>query len=205
MDPGKLLLVISFLSLLGCQRVEKPRITKEIPKNVDLPEPQKLPADLQVLTINKSLEEERPVLDDYLFGKFFQDRAVFFVIQNSTSTLFDARVNTAILYYLDGEHCKTKFIMSEDIGPQLIARYGNFKIIPLDDLTKELLAKEEVIVADNHKRVINKSFRKYELLWKLNTKIVRFKVDPENSTEPYVYTEHVLQYDNLYRSLESES
>lgn len=206
MINGKFLLLIAFCGFLSCQRVERThQSTEDASTKIDLPEPQRLPADLQILTINESFKEERPSLDDYLFGKFFQDRAEFFVIQHSNSTIFDTPVSTVVLYYLDGDHCKTKFILTEDIGARLMAEYGNFKIIPLDEPTKELLSQEEIIVTDKDKKVINKALRKYELLWKLNTKIVRFKVDLDNPTEPFVYTEHVPQYDNLYRNLESAS
>lgn len=206
MINGKFLLLIAFCGFFSCQRVERThQSTEEASTKIDLPEPQRLPADLQILTINETFEEERPSLDDYLFGKFFQDRAEFFVIQQSNSRIFNTPVSTVVLYYLDGEHCKTKFIMAEDIGARLIAEYGNFKIVPLDEPTKELLAQEEIIITENNKKVINKTFRKYELLWKLNTKIVRFKVDLDNPIEPYIYTEHVPQYDNLYRNLESSS
>lgn len=203
MVNAKFLFLIAFFGLLSCQRVEKTIPTAEVSTKFEIPEPQKLPADLQILTINESFEEERPPLDNYLFGKFFQDRAEFFVIQHSNSTIFDTPVSTVVLYYLDGEHCKTKFIMTEDISARLMAEYGNFKIIPLDEPTKELVSKEEIVITNQNKKLINKAFKKYELLWKLNNKIVRFKVDLDNPTEPFVYTEHVPHYDNLYRNLES--
>lgn len=206
MIDGKFLLLFAFCGFLSCQRVERTRqSTEEASAKIDLPEPQRLPQDLKVLTINESFEQERPFLDDYLFGKFFQDRAEFFVIQHSNSTIFGIPVSTVVLYYLDGEHCKTKFVMTEDIGGRLIAEYGNFKIVPLDEPTKELLSKEEIVVTVKENKIINKAFRKYELLWKLNSKIVRYKVDLDNPTEPFVYTEHVPHYDNLYRNLESAS
>jgi len=195
--------VITLAGLLSCQRVEKIKNVAEASTETILPEPKRLPQDLQILSISESNDAERPWLDDYRFGKFFQDRAEFFVIQNSNSTIFNTPVNTVVLYYLDGEHCKTKFIVADDISSQLLDEYGNFKIIPLDDETKEVLSKEDIVVTENEKKVINRALAKYELLWKLNNKVVRFRVDRGNPTEPFVYTEQVPHYDNLYRNLEA--
>ncbi len=198
-----LLFLITLIGFLSCQRTEKKMGVAEASANVILPEPKRLPQDLQVLSISETNEAERPWLDDYRFGKFFQDRAEFFVIQNSNSTIFNTPVNTVVLYYLDGEHCKTKFIMADDISSRLLTEYGNFRIIPLDEATKELLSIKDIVVIENEKRVINRALTKYELLWKLNNKFVRFRVDKDNLSEPFVYIEHVPHYDNLYRNLES--
>ena len=194
---------VTIAGLLSCQRVERIRNVAEASEETILPEPKRLPQDLQVLSISESNEAERPWLDDYRFGKFFQDRAEFFVIQNSNSTIFSTPVKTVVLYYLDGEHCKTKFIMADDISSRLLNEYGSFKIIPLDEETKETLSKEDIVVSEHEKRIINKSLKKYELLWKLNNKLVRFRVDRDNPTEPFVYIEQVPHYDNLYRNLEA--
>ncbi|MBX2962981.1 MAG: hypothetical protein KF687_10750 [Cyclobacteriaceae bacterium] len=183
--------------------MDKPLVAENDIDDYQLPETKQLPADLNVLAINEADQAVRPLLDDYLFGKFFEDRAEFFVIQQANATIFGTPVNTAILYYLDGEHCKTKFILEQDISSQLIEEYGNFKIIALDDQSKDILSEQEIVVMENGKKTVNKSLTKVELFWTLKNKVIRLKIDQQNLYEPYVYTEHVLNYDNLYRNLET--
>jgi hypothetical protein len=170
-----------------------------------IPEPRYiLPQDALAFT-PKADTIEQPWLKDHFFGKFFQDRAEFFVIQNSTSTIFDTPVKTIVLYYLDEQHCQSKFIVTENMADKLIARYGTFSMTALDAYNRELAGKEKILIVENGSKKLNRAFTHVELSWKLNDKIVRFRVNEQHKTEPFVYIEHVPEYQNLYRTVEMAS
>lgn len=146
--------------------------------------------------------EPRQWLEDYRFGKFFQERAEFFVIQNPKSKIFDIPVSKIILYYLDEVHCQSRFMLTENAANKLIVQYGKFSITPLDANNKTTLEKESILINDNGQKKINPALTRYELLWKLPGKFIRLRVDQDNPYEPYVYSEHVPNYHQLFRELE---
>lgn len=141
-------------------------------------------------------------LDDYRFGKFFRERAEFFIIKNPKSKILDSGISTIVLYYLDGVHCQTRFILNENIADKTIAQYGTFSITPLDQHNKTILQQAPVLIDHNGQKKLNPALTRYELQWKLPTKYIRLRVDKENAYEPYMYSEHVPNYDKLFRELE---
>lgn len=184
---------------------QKPVVTDSAPVMQNVPEPRYIfPQDAFAFT-PKSDTTEQPWMKDHHFGKFFQDRAEFFVIQNSKSEIFGTPVKTIVLYYLDEQHCQSKFIVSENIADKLIARYGTFSLTALDDYNRELAENENVLIEERGRKKLNPAFTHVELTWKLNDKIVRFRLNEQHKTEPFVYTEHVPEYQNLYRSVEMAS
>jgi hypothetical protein len=146
--------------------------------------------------------EPRKWLEDYRFGKFFNDRAEFFVIHNPKSRIFDSGVSKIILYYLDGNHCQSRFVLAENIAAKMIKQYGTFQITPLDETNKRILENEAVLITNNGYRQINPALTRYELLWKFPTKFIRLRIDAENTYEPYVYSEHVPDYKNIFQEIE---
>lgn len=189
---------------MACTK-HKPVVKDDSPGKQNIPEPRYiLPQDALAFT-PKSDTTEQPWLKDHFFGKFFQDRAEFFVIQNSTSEIFGTPVKTIVLYYLDERHCQSKFIVSENIADKLIARYGTFSLTALDDYNRELAENENVLIEENGSKKLNRDFTHVELSWKLSDKIVRFRLNEQHKTEPFVYTEHVPEYQNLYRTVEMAS
>lgn len=192
------------LLLASCN--EHRQLRNDISSEIKIPDEPTyiLPQDAMVFT-PKSDTIQQPWLKDHLFGKFFQDRAEFFVIQNSNSEIFGTPVETIILYYLDERHCQSKFIVTENMADKLIARYGTFTLTPLDDHNRELAENESVLVEENGNKKLNRSFTHVELSWKLNDKVVNFRLNQQHKTEPFVYTEHVPDYPKLYRSVEMAS
>ncbi len=103
------LLPVILFAFVACNKPErfleaaKPSAQTEVSKTYAVPQ------EAMVLTLNTD-SLAKPWLRDHSFGKFFADRAEFFVIQNSTSNIFGSQVKTIILYYLDERHCQSKFV-----------------------------------------------------------------------------------------------
>lgn len=198
-----IILVVLVLTT-ACEK-QKPVVKSNSPVVQMVPEQRYiLPQDALAYT-PKSDTIEQPWLKDHFFGKFFQDRAEFFVIQNSASEIFGTPVKTIVLYYLDEQHCQSKFIVTENIADKLIARYGTFSLTALDDHNREVAEHENVLIEENGSKKLNRAFTHVELSWKLSDKIVRFRLNEQHKTEPFVYTEHVPEFHNLYRSVEMAS
>ena len=176
------------------KQIEKAEQKAEVKRVIPPPE--------EAASYQLSTTESRQWLEDYRFGKFFQERAEFFVIQDTKSKIFETRISTIIMYYLDGVHCQSRFILTENVADKLIAQYGTFTITPLDENNKRVLTEASVMINENGKKRINPELTHYELLWKLPSKYIRLHVDKDNPYEPYVYSEHVPDYHRLFRELE---
>lgn len=198
-----IILVVIVLTT-ACEK-QKPVVKESSPVKQNVPEQRYiLPQDAFAFT-PKSDTVEQPWMKDHLFGRFFQNRAEFFVIQNSTSEILGTPVKTIVLYYLDEQHCQSKFIVSENMADKLIAQYGTFSLTALDPYNRELAKSQNILISENGKKKLNPAFTNVELSWKLNDKMVRFRLNQQHKTEPFVYTEHVPEYQNLYRSVETTS
>lgn len=199
--PDLLKKLFLIVAITGCayqpakKEVQQPIEVKAAEKKV-------VPLPEDAVSYQLSFTEPRDWLEDYRFGKFFGDRAEFFVIQNPESKIFNSNVSKIILYYLDGTHCQSRFILAENVSDRMIAQYGTFTITPLDERNRNLLSEQSVMITDNGKMRINPLLTRYELLWKLPSKHIRIHVDMENPYEPYVYTEHIPDYHRIFRELE---
>lgn len=189
------------LGLIACSKPQRSAMADDPKGRTELTPTYVLPQDAVVFTLNDD-SVARPWLKDHLFGKFFEDRAEFFVIQGSNSEILGAPVSTIILYYLDERHCQSKFILTENIADKLIARYGTFNITPLDQNNRDLLAKENILVEEAGHKILNRSFTHVELSWKLQDKIIRYRLEARSQDEQYVYTERIPDYDKIFRTVE---
>jgi hypothetical protein len=197
-------IVLLTMLFASCSQPEQKLVVHEPETETGKSEVKQIGQEAMVLTPGDEADK-RPVLDSHLFGKFFGDRAEFFVIQNSASKIHDSQVKTIILYYLDDQHCQSKFILSDNIADELIARYGKFSISPLDMENRQLLESEPILLRENEKNTLNKVFTRFELSWKLPDKTIRFRVEKNNAEEQYVYTEHIPDYENVFRAVEKST
>ena len=135
-----------------------------------------------------------------LFGKFFQERAEFYIIENPNKTIYNHPVKSITLYFLDGTLSKTKYELDADISDDLIHSYGAFTIKGYDSITRNLFKKEKIIENVNDKKVLNKNLINYELKWELSSKFIYTRVD--KSGQRYEYIETVKNYDSKFRGVE---
>src|SRR5688572_1855006 len=92
-----------------------------------------------------------------LYGRFFRERAEFYIIENPNKTIYNRPVKSITLYFLDGTLAKTKYELEDDISDDLIHSYGNFTIQGYDTLTRRLVKSKRIIHVINDKKILNKS------------------------------------------------
>jgi hypothetical protein len=195
------LTTVLWLGLIACSKPQRSAVADDPKVKAEVAPTYVLPRDAVVFTLNND-SVARPWLKDHLFGKFFEDRAEFFVIQGSSSEILGAPVSTIILYYLDERHCQSKFILTENIADKLIARYGTFNLTPLDQNNRDLLETKNILIEEDGHKMLNRSFTHVELSWKLQDKIIRYRLEARSQDERFVYTEHIPDYDKIFRTVE---
>ncbi len=137
-----------------------------------------------------------------LFGKFFQERAEFYIIENPNKTIYNHPVRSITLYFLDGKLSKTKYELDADISDDLIHSYGTFTIKGYDSITRRVFETEKVIDRVNNKKVLNKNLVNYELKWEMPTKFIYTRVDKSGPKRRYEYIESLKNYDSRFRGVE---
>ena len=138
-----------------------------------------------------------------LYGKFFRQRAEFYIIENPNKTIYNKPVKAITLYFLDGTLAKTKYELDEDISDELIHSYGTFTIKGYDTLTRALFKKEKIITIKNRKKTLNKNLTNYELKWDLESKYVYTRVSRAGQKKRFEYIEALKQYSSKFKQLEA--
>lgn len=138
-----------------------------------------------------------------LYGKFFKQRAEFYVIENPNKTIYNKPVKSITLYFLDGALAKTKYELDDDISDNLIQSYGTFTIKGYDTLTRGLFKRERIISVKDQKKMLNKNLVNYELKWDLESKFVYTRVDKSAPKKRFEYIEALKHYSDKFRQLES--
>jgi hypothetical protein len=156
------------------------------------------------LTINSEHASQLNQADitDNLFGKFFCDRASFFIIKNPQNEVFESKATSIVLYYLDNELCQSKYILESDITTQLINELGNFKITGLDFRNRELLEVEKIVRKNSTGWTLNSKLDNYELRWIKGNKEIRYRVTIHTGGDRYVYRERAMNYDAEFTQIE---
>jgi hypothetical protein len=143
-----------------------------------------------------SFSEEE--LEKNLFGRFFNDRAEFFVIKEPNMKILGSSVRAMTLYYIDGVLCKTKYELVENIAPQLINAYGKFSIMGRDSINSNLLRHEAVLVGDKAKH-LNPGLDNYNMVWNRNDKYFIFHADETYGHHYFELVEKMLDYESRLR------
>lgn len=145
------------------------------------------------------VSEAERIADD-MFGSFFCDRALFYVIENPTNDIHSSRASSVTLCYLDRKLMQTKYIVESDIHSSLINRYGKFKIHGLDERNKQILKDEKVVVKSGGTWTLNPNLDNYEIRWTLDKKEIKYRVSLTG--DRYSYVERVSGYDKQFKFVE---
>ena len=137
-----------------------------------------------------------------LFGKFFQERAEFYIIEDPNKTIYNHPVKSITLYFLDGKLSKTKYKLDADISDDLIHSYGTFTIKGYDSITRRLFKTEKIVDRVNNKKILNKNLISYELKWEMSSKFIYTRVDKSGPMVRYEYIESLKNYDAKFRGVE---
>jgi hypothetical protein len=143
-------------------------------------------------------------LEENLFGKFYGERATFYIIPDPGTEMYDKPVRSITLYYLDGKHSKTKYVLEDNIVDDLINDYRKFNIRGIDEKNRQLL-KTEKIYSRKHKRwALNARLDNYEIQWTLGNTRARMRVNENDSLTAYEYSVRDLDYEKRLARIEKE-
>jgi hypothetical protein len=195
-----IVITILLATFNSCEKEEKKK-----PSNAETQEVKKSEKNIpeRFLRIDGNVDTLRSYeLANHLFGKFFRQRAEFYVIENPNKTLYNHPVKSITLYFLDGMLAKTKFELENDISDDLIKSYGAFTIKGYDTLTRKLLKTEKVVEARDDKNVLNKNLINYQLKWDRDTKFIYARVDKSKLQKRFEYIESIKYYQEKYQQAE---
>lgn len=160
-----------------------------------------IPESLLELETQSRAETTQENIDENLFGKFFCDRAEFYIIKNPQYEIYYAKPESITLYYLDGKLLQTKYILSNDIATNLIRNLGNFKITGLDSKNREIITHSNVIVKTEKGIILNAELNNYEIKWAFGEKEISYRVNA-GLNDKFFYIEKVKDYNKEFKAIE---
>lgn len=154
------------------------------------------------LDLDSLSELESMPSEDHLFGKFFNDRAEYFVIENPSNTIFQTNVHSITLFHLDGKLGQTKYVLEENIASSLLHQFGACRIVGLDSLSKILVENESIVQRKEGKLLVNPKLTAYELRWALDDKEIRYRVRENEVKDNFVFIERLKSYQKEVAEIE---
>jgi hypothetical protein len=161
-----------------------------------------VPEGLLILRGVDSDENLEHALQDNLYGKFFANRAEFFVVEKPLNKIHGSSIQSITMFYLDGQLSKTKYILDNNIVNNLIQQFGSFSMIGLDRWNKKLISERRVMLADK-KNAVNPDLDNYEMTWRVGSNLVKYRVSKENNNKRmFTYIERLSNYERVYELIE---
>ena len=140
-------------------------------------------------------------VSENLFGKFFCDRAEFYIIKNPQNRVYSKGVKSITLYYLDGALRQTKYSLKDDIVKTLLHELGSFKIIGLDPRNREIISARQIIIQSEKGATMNNNLDNYEIKWTTSNKEIKYRVNRE-SRDKFIYIEKAKDYEREFKMIE---
>lgn len=163
---------------------------------------QKVPDRLLTLNTEAKIEVMQGSVSGNLFGKFFCDRAEFYIIKNPQNNIFSAKANSIVLYYLDQQLRQTKYALTKDIVTQLVSSLGSFSIVGLDNKNRKIVHSKRIVNKTKNGWTFNSQLDRYELEWTFGDKQIKYRVNPDNHEGQFVYLEKTKDYEKEFKALE---
>lgn len=138
----------------------------------------------------------------HLYGKFFNDRAAFYVVENPNLYVSNTEVKELTLYFIDGMLCKKKYLLQEDISAELIKTYGNFRFKPLSHQTRDLSRSEQIVIKDGSGNHINEKLDRYQMRWDEKEMLIRYIHRKDSATVEILLEEELIEYGHLLHAAE---
>jgi len=142
------------------------------------------------------------ISDEHLHGRFFQDRAEFFVVEQPLLYLADTKVEELTLYFIDDVLCKKKYELASDISTDLMRTYGTFKFRALNDSSKTIAKKEGVLQKSTKKKTMNQNMNYYRMRWPNQKPALYYEYKRDSVEERRLLIEELSEYKNLLREAE---
>lgn len=196
------LLLILLLVSAGCQMKDKLVLIKETDQvgpnsSTELTE---VWSKLEINTEKRELEES----EESLFGKFYNDRIEFHIIDDPGIHLHGAAVDRITLYYIDSVLCKKKYEIDRGIADELALRYGAVSYKSLNHETDSLAMSMGIVLPSESGNRFNPYLKKYQLKWTLVDKTILFQHLQDTDQVANIYIEELAEYRMLYKSVQKE-
>lgn len=203
-------LLFAGLVVLTATQCTPKKTTKEEPVRKGLSESEKnanideaMTFDLISVEIGAN-REQMQVSQEHLYGKFFDDRAEFYIVENPDLYIADALVHKLTLYFIDGTLCKKKYELDVDISQDLMKAYGGFRFKALNDTTYKLSREEQIVVKSDTGNIINDAFNRYQMRWEDDGVAIKYMVFKDTIAGQLELVEELLSYKELLRAAELE-
>jgi hypothetical protein len=186
---------VLILSLFSCShKKESTLLLKDERKPVATP---------QINSFGKEISQlSQKELDQSLYGRFFYDRAEYYIIHRPSNKLMGRDILKATLYYMDGQLYKVKYLLDVDIANDLVNRHRQFKVKPLDEISRSVLKNQAVAFKVDTVLSLNSNLRNYELTWNRGEKEIRWRTGADGHPSLYEYSESLPDYRKKFRELE---
>lgn len=162
-----------------------------------------VPATLLLLAHKQPVQITDARMEGNLYGKFFGDKAEFYIIENPTNKIHNSRVKTITMSYLEGQLSQTKYVLTDDIVETLIRLYGSFRITGHDLKNQHIIKSKQVVLHTKKGLEVNKQLDNYELRWTLGETYIRYRVNLHEEKEKFKYVERVKNYKKAFTEIEN--
>jgi len=143
------------------------------------------------------------VAEEHLYGRFFDDRAEFYIVEHPELYIGNTEVNRLTLYFIDGTLCKKKYELGSDIGSELMKSYGGFKFKALNTQTQESSRSEKIVVETKNGHQINENLNRYQMKWHENEEVmIRYIVFNDSTRTERQLVEELTAYSQILRQAE---
>lgn len=149
-------------------------------------------------------KEQVSVDQEHLYGKFFDDRAEFYIVENPELYISSSQVNRLTLYFIDGTLCKKKYELDSDISTELMKAYGGFRFRALNDTTYKLSRSEKIVLKTKEGNVVNDKFNRFQMKWEDEDVDIRYVVFKDSLAGQLELIEELGAYKQLLRAAELE-
>ncbi len=205
--------IISGFSLIfvSCHPGPKPTIiVKDAISNIPGPDSTEIPDSARhthTLTVKLDAADsvENYDLDEHLFGKFFGDRASFYIIKDPNNRINGIKVKSMTLFYLDGTLFKTKYVLEKNIADYLINNYPQFTLRGFDLKNRDLMNREKIFYKKNRKWSLNPGLDNYEIIWRLGRNEMIMRVNENDPEMAYQYTVNDKNYKKILYTIENSA
>lgn len=199
------MLLLGILVLACCGKTNKDSLHEDrqstAKENVKTLDNTEVPETILTLSTQQKTDSVQENINDNLFGKFFCDRAEFYIIQNPQNEIYATRPESITLYYLDNELRQTKYILTGDIVTQLVNELGNFKIVGLDFKNRNLINSKSIVFKTEKGVTLNDQLDNFELRWTFGNREVKYSVRA-GARAQYVYIEKDKDFEKEFRAIE---
>lgn len=134
-------------------------------------------------------------------GEFFDHRLRFYKIDQPDITINKSPVDELVMYFIDSTLARMRYEVKEEVGSYLLDSLGMSKFKPLDSISKVLLKNKNVY--DRITSRLNPELHNYELIWRNEGSVKRYKVKTYDSLTKYYYYHEMYGYKQKIRELEA--